>query len=224
MLKSEAGFVGRATETRQRLVEAALGTLAEEGIAGTSARTIAGRAGVNQALVFYHFGTVDGLLAEASRVVSAERAAVYAERLADVGNFTDLVRAARDLHQEERAAGNLAVLAQLLAGAATHPGVVATLRGNFELLAGQVTAVLERLIAGTPLDGLLATDQLARSIAGGFLGLELMDALAPEHDPTLFDQLDALAVVADALLEAGALQRGLLRRRLRGTQTAKKSK
>ena len=47
---------GRSAATKQGLVEAAIETLKAEGFAGASARAIAGRAGCNQALVFYHFG------------------------------------------------------------------------------------------------------------------------------------------------------------------------
>ncbi|EWM11480.1 LOW QUALITY PROTEIN: TetR-family transcriptional regulator, partial [Kutzneria sp. 744] len=49
-------------ETRQRLIDGAIETIRQHGIAGTSARTIAATAGVNQALVFYHFGSVNDLL------------------------------------------------------------------------------------------------------------------------------------------------------------------
>ncbi len=52
-------------DTRTKLLEGALRTLAEQGIAKTSARSVAAAAGVNQALVFYHFGSVDELLAAA---------------------------------------------------------------------------------------------------------------------------------------------------------------
>ncbi|HEV7628954.1 MAG TPA: TetR family transcriptional regulator, partial [Streptomyces sp.] len=43
-------------DTRTKLLAGALRTVTEQGIAKTSARTIAAAAGVNQALVFYHFG------------------------------------------------------------------------------------------------------------------------------------------------------------------------
>ena len=52
-----------SADTRTKLLEGALRTVTEQGIAKTSARTIAAAAGVNQALVFYHFGSVDELLA-----------------------------------------------------------------------------------------------------------------------------------------------------------------
>ena len=50
------------TDTRAALVAAAIDTLRESGFAAASARRIAQRAGCNQALVFYHFGTVNDLL------------------------------------------------------------------------------------------------------------------------------------------------------------------
>ena len=67
----------RTLQTRRRLVDATMQTIREQGIAKLSARTIATSGGVNQALVFYHFGTVDGLVAEACRVTTAERVDRY---------------------------------------------------------------------------------------------------------------------------------------------------
>ena len=51
--------------TPARLIDGTLTAIRTHGIAGVSARSIAAAAGVNQALVFYHFGTKDVLLAEA---------------------------------------------------------------------------------------------------------------------------------------------------------------
>ena len=57
------------SDTRDRLLQGTIDALRTQGIAGVSARTIAAAAGVNQALVFYHFGSVDELLAVADRLV-----------------------------------------------------------------------------------------------------------------------------------------------------------
>lgn len=74
--------------TRLELLEGALRTLAEQGIATTSARSIATAAGVNQALIFYHFGSVDELLA-AARVHGAERrVSRFRERFAALDSLT----------------------------------------------------------------------------------------------------------------------------------------
>ena len=53
-------------DTRSRLIQAALLTVRQDGLAAASARTIAARAQVNQALIFYHFTTVTQLIEAAS--------------------------------------------------------------------------------------------------------------------------------------------------------------
>jgi AcrR family transcriptional regulator len=204
-----------ASSTRAQLIEAALQTLAQEGIAGTSARAIARTAEVNQALVFYHFDSVEGLLAAASQEASRRRAEVYSRRLQDVGSFAELADVARGLHAEERANGNLAVLAQLLAGARTHPALAPALRESFTLLADQVSRTLDRLLDGSALEGLVDPAELGRSIAAGFIGIELLDALSPTDDAGLFAALDTLAGLADAVAEISAVERRLVRLRLR---------
>ena len=49
-------------DTRAVLIAAAIDTLRESGFAAASARRIAAKAGCNQALIFYHFGSVPDLL------------------------------------------------------------------------------------------------------------------------------------------------------------------
>lgn len=51
-----------ASETRQRILEAADGLFGELGFDVTTTRDIAERSGVNKALIHYHFGTKDDLL------------------------------------------------------------------------------------------------------------------------------------------------------------------
>jgi len=51
--------------TRARLLEAAASLVAEQGWGSVTTRAVAERAGVNQALVHYHFRNMDNLLREA---------------------------------------------------------------------------------------------------------------------------------------------------------------
>jgi AcrR family transcriptional regulator len=201
--------------TKTRLLDAALTVVAREGIAGTSARVIATEAEVNQALIFYHYGSVDSLLAAAAQDVSRRRAEVYDARLAPVRTFTELAAEARSLHHEEREAGHVAVLSQLLAGSRTHPALAPALRDNFALLSAPVEATLRRLLADGPLEGAIDPVDLARSVAGGFLGLQLLDGIVTDLEAGHFDALDALASLVDLALQAGPLETSLLRRRLR---------
>jgi AcrR family transcriptional regulator len=48
--------------TKARIVEAAVETLKAKGFAGSSAREIAKTGGFNQALIFYHYGSVQNVL------------------------------------------------------------------------------------------------------------------------------------------------------------------
>jgi AcrR family transcriptional regulator len=104
-------------DTRTRLLTAAAEALRDDGVAGISARVIAARAGVNQALVFYHFGTVSELVAAATRDAVDARLELYRDDFAAVGSLPELLRLGRALHERERQAGNVRMMAQLMAGA-----------------------------------------------------------------------------------------------------------
>lgn len=64
---SEAGDA-----TRKALLDAAEDLLISKGVAGITTRKVAEQAGVNQALVHYHFGTIEELLVAALERVSVQ--------------------------------------------------------------------------------------------------------------------------------------------------------
>ncbi|MCA1727521.1 MAG: TetR family transcriptional regulator, partial [Actinobacteria bacterium] len=105
----------RGAETRERILEATLETIREEGFADASARAIARRGGFNQALIFYHFGSLANLLVEAFARTSEEQVERYRAAAEGVSSLTGLVEIARRLHQEDAAEGHVAVVTQLMA-------------------------------------------------------------------------------------------------------------
>ena len=75
--------------TKEKILAAAAAVLAEDGVVGISTRRIAARAGVNQALVLYHFGSIENLMLEVLRE-QAERASARAEeQYGPEGDFVD---------------------------------------------------------------------------------------------------------------------------------------
>ena len=62
----------RSTETRLRIIEAALHAFGDRGFDGALTRDIAAAAGVQQPLINYHFGSKDGLWRPSSRTSSRE--------------------------------------------------------------------------------------------------------------------------------------------------------
>lgn len=205
----------KSAQARAALLDAARQVLMEDGYAGASARTIAKRAGVAPGLIYYHFENLDTLLAETSRVFSAERAVVWERELSRATTLTEVVRTANRLHEEERQIGSLIVLAQLLSGSRSNETIRAAVRDNFEHLAGIVEATIARIIVDTPLAEMLDAHGLSRTVSAGFVGLELLDDSIPDGSD-MFGQLEVLATLADEVLGAGWITSAWLRRRLGG--------
>ena len=201
--------------TRAKLLEGALRTLVEQGIAKTSARTIAATAGVNQALVFYHFGSVDELLAAACRHGAEQRVARHRERLAAIGSLAELLAFGREVHVEERAQGHVAVLGQLLAGAQTHPRLAPATAAGLDLWITEIEGVLRRVLSASPLGEFADAGGLARAVAASFVGLELYEGVDPEGADAALAALEQLAVLAAALDSLGPVAQRAVRHHLR---------
>jgi AcrR family transcriptional regulator len=199
------------------LIDATLRTLVEQGIAKVSARTVAAAAGVNQGLVFYHFGSVEGMLAAACEQGARERVERQRAALAEVDSLSELVALGRRIHEEELAAGNVALLGQLLAGAQSHPGLAGPIASGLQLWVTEIEQVLGRLLARTPLQGVVDVAGLARAVSASFVGLELYEGVDADGANRAMSALEQLANLLSALEELGPISDRAVRRRLRRT-------
>src|SRR6185295_9293139 len=86
-----------------------------------SAREIARTGGVNQALVFYHFGSVNELLLAALDRTSELRMERYRTMLDDAKDLPALLAAAAAMYREDLDAGHIKVMAEMIAGASSDP-------------------------------------------------------------------------------------------------------
>jgi AcrR family transcriptional regulator len=196
-----------ADHTRARIVAAALEALRAEGIAGISARSIARHGGFNQALIFYHFGSVEGLLVAVARSESERRSALYAPALADVTSLSELVAVARRLHEEEFQAGTVAALTQVLAGAVGADDLSREIAASLRPWTDLVGDTIDRLLAGTPFAEVLPRDDLTAGLAALFLGIELLSGLHPGlAGGSLFATMESAATLLDALVRSAATQ------------------
>lgn len=213
--RAATGRTPSGEDTRTKLLAGALATLTEQGIAKTSARSIAATAGVNQALVFYHFGTVDELLAAACRYGAEQRLATYRERLDRVRSLGELLAVARELNASERAGGQVAVLGQLLAGGQTQPRLATATAAGLTLWTEEIERVLGRVLAGTPLAEFVDVRGLAKAASAAFVGLELYEGVDPDGAGQALAALDQLAALAAALEGLGPVAQRAVRSRLR---------
>lgn len=202
-------------DTKTKLLEASMDVLRTDGIAGASARVIAGRAGVNQALVFYHFGTLDGLLAAGSRHAVDRLADHYRQLFAAVDSLSALLRVGRELHDTEQAAGNVAVMAQLMAGGQRDPELAAAARYAMDRWIAEVEQVVDRVLRSSVLADITRARGLARAVCASFIGLELYDGIDPEGGTSALDALTELTLLAEAIDDLGPVARRAVRARLR---------
>ncbi|KUM73008.1 TetR/AcrR family transcriptional regulator [Streptomyces griseorubiginosus] len=207
----------KALETKTKLLEGALRTLTEQGIAKTSARTVAAAAGVNQALVFYHFGSVDELLAAACHYGAERTVARYRERLAAVTSLSELLVVGRQVHEEERAGGHVALLGQLLAGAQTHATLGPATAAGLRLWITEIEHVLTRLLAATPFGEFTDPAGLARAVAASFVGIELYEGVDAPGATAALDALEHLGALVAALEALGPVAQRAVRHHLRRT-------
>ncbi|MET7850985.1 TetR/AcrR family transcriptional regulator [Streptomyces avermitilis] len=203
--------------TKAKLLEGALRALSEQGIAKTSARTIAAAAGVNQALVFYHFGSVDELLAAACRHGAEQVVARYRARLDEVGTLAELLALGRELHEQEKAVGHVAMLGQLLAGAQTQPRLAPATAAGLDLWIAEIEKVLTRVLTPTPLGEFADPAGLARAVAASFVGIELYEGVDAEGAGAALAALDQLALLLSALEDLGPVAQRAVRHTLRRT-------
>jgi AcrR family transcriptional regulator len=194
----------RSAETRAALIEGAIEALKTVGFSGASAREIARLAGCNQALVFYHFGSVTDLLLAALDAISERRMAAYRGMLEHAESMSDLVESARSIFTEDLDSGNVSVLVEMIAGARSVPGLGEQVAARMAPWREFAETAVRRGLASSPLARLLPARDVAHAMVAGFLGLEQLANLDGDRGAalSLFDRAAALALLADM---AGAL-------------------
>jgi AcrR family transcriptional regulator len=175
--------------TRARIVEAAIETLKSEGFAGASARAIGRVGGFNQALVFYHFGSVNELLLAALDATSEQRMARYRAAVASVDTVGGLFEVAAAIYAEDLDSGHIKVLAELMAASTTFPELRHEIVARVEPWVQFTEEVVAARLADSPFAALLEARDVAYAIVALYLGLEMLANL--EDDRTRTDALFA---------------------------------
>jgi AcrR family transcriptional regulator len=172
---------GEPVGTKARLVEAAIATLQAKGFAGTSAREIAATGDLNQALVFYHYGSVQNLLLAALDVVSARRLESYGPRFEGARTVGELAVLAKEIYREDLQNGYVTVLAEMVAGGVSDRDLGLAVVERIEPWIEMVASKLSQLTAGTVLDALVPARETAFAIVALYLGMDLLSHLDGGH-------------------------------------------
>jgi AcrR family transcriptional regulator len=192
----------RSSGTRRALVEAAVATLKEDGFTGASARAIAARAGCNQALVFYHFGSVVGLLLAGLDAVSADRLERYRAAVEQVHSPTELVEVAATIFREDLDTGDATVLAEMIAGASSTPSLGPEVTARIAPWTRFAADAIGATLGPAGLEEIIPPDDLAFAVVALYLGLELLTHLDGDRSRALalFDHGTRLAALFEGLV------------------------
>jgi AcrR family transcriptional regulator len=199
------GRTARAAESRAALIAAAIEALREVGFAAASPREIAGRAGCNQALIFYHFGSVTDLMLAALDDISARRMAAYRELIEGSRTPAELIDSARVIFLEDLDAGHVSVLAELITASHAMPGLGEQVAARLAPWREVTEAAVRRGLDASPIGALLPAPEIAHAVMAGILGLEMLAHVDGDRSAALamFDRARQLAALLDLAGRSG---------------------
>ena len=190
-----------AQTTRAQIAQAALDTLRTQGFAGATSRAIARTGGFNQALIFYHYGSVENVLLAALDITSEERMTRYRAALDDASTLEELAGVARLIYSEDRKSGHVAVVSQMVAGSLARPELAKGVIDRMERWVDFCEAAIRKVVSGSPVEDLLPIRELAYGLVAFYLGANLLTHLdGASRTDALFERAEALAPAAAAIL------------------------
>ena len=190
--------------TRERILQAALRTLATEGFAGTSARAIARTGAFAPGVIYYHFEDLNDLLLAALEYTSGKRLQRYRAEVEAATSAADLLRRLRALYAEDVGEGHTSAVQELFAGASSSPRLADGILAQVQPWVEFAEASVRRLLAGTPLEQVLPPHEVARAVVAVYLGLETLSHLDRDHAKVdaLFSAVEPAAGLLDAMRSA----------------------
>jgi AcrR family transcriptional regulator len=202
--------------TKTRILSAAFRQLSTVGYAALSMREIAKDAGVNHALINYHFRSKDQLviavLDEANRQLLERQQSMYA----GPATFAEKWAQARVFYKDDLASGFVRVQAELWAASFADANLrekfLPRLRTWRELVLGGVREALKTLEAsGTKLPAPFSAQVIATWISSFWLGMEFMDLIATprevEEHTSALDAIEKLLRQLDTKAKTGSTKR-----------------
>lgn len=162
-----------SAETRSRLLDAAFAAVREDGYANATARSLAARAGCNQALIYYHFDGIGPLLVAALARSSQQRLSRYREVLAPLVSPEAVFGALRELHVEDVDSGHMTVSAELLGALAADPSLVSGVSAEMRQWGEYITGEIDRIAAAAGISTMGISGVIAPYVIALMMGTQL---------------------------------------------------
>lgn len=204
--KRKRGRGADPAATKAALVDAAFTTLAEDGYRGTTARSIAERAGVNQAAIYYHFSGIENLLLTALAESSDRRLGRYVSTITDTTDLVAVIDQLAELYHEDRQSQHLAVLTELVGGITANPELQEGIAQTTQPWLSFVEQVIRDAAAAhadrIPAARFVPAEDLADLVFSVVIGVELRNKLDDQVDRA--DRIFRLARLVAQLAQSGS--------------------
>jgi AcrR family transcriptional regulator len=194
--KRSPGKSGEQTnETKDVIIRAALEAVRELGFAGATARAIARIGGFNQALIFYHFGSVDRVLLAALDATSTSRMEMYRGSIEGSRSLDELIRVARRNYREDLESGHMTVVAEIVAGGVADPMLRSEIAIRMHSWVDFVEGVLDRFLTDPPLSSFVRTRDIAFAVVAFYVGINILSRTGDDGDwiDGLFDAAEGVS-------------------------------
>lgn len=168
--------------------------LARDGFSNTSARAIAAEAGTVNGSVFYHFGSMDGLLGSTAEALASRGIARIKAGLGGDRASQEWAKHLSEVIRQEAASTEAQATMELLVGARTSPDLAARVQKAVEGALAFATDEVGHVVDGSPLATLVPVPALAELAAAAVLGLGVLSMNGQELD------VDSVARVGSTML------------------------
>jgi AcrR family transcriptional regulator len=162
------------SQTREKVLKAAVVTLATQGFSRTTARSVAAAGGFAPGVIYYHFESLDDLFVAAAQYTSTERLTRYRERTVGISSAVELIDRLRELYREDQSSGHVAAIQELVAAAASSPGLSEQVREQGEQWQAMAEELIREQMRGQGFEALVPVRELAAAAVGAYLGLQML--------------------------------------------------
>ena len=194
----------RGGDVRSHMIDAAFETLRSKGYRGASARSIAEAGGFNPSLVFYYFGSVNGLLLAALDRSSEQRMARYRAAAQQATSLPDLVDVATQIYREDVEGGHITAFSELVGASLSEPDLAPEIVARARPWLEFVEETIAKVLKGSPFEQLIPTHDLAFALIAFYMGVNLLTHLdgSRERIDSLFEVSRSLAPIISPLLQS----------------------
>lgn len=189
------------SDTRGRVLDAALSCLVLNGFGGTTARAIAQTGGFAPGVIYYHFTDLDDLLVATLAHTCEARVQRYRAELSAVDRAGRAVEVLRVLYDEDTEVGHIAAVQEIYAGARRGSRLAAQLALETRRWEELAEDLLTTLLRGKPLASVVRVPVVASAAVAFYLGMETLTHLDGDRSrpKALFDQAARIATVFDRI-------------------------